>query len=103
MRAALSTQAASSGSGTSPGKSRDCSQSLRFNFAQNFESSRCLRLPIFLLDDSAAIHSLASFLIIAIPRFLTTTFCDSPESMPRRWQNLSLSAFRSEEHTSELQ
>src|SRR5437879_3804247 len=27
------------------------------------------------------------------PRFLTTTFCVSPESMPRRWQNLSLSAF----------
>src|SRR5208282_2554414 len=78
--------------GTSPGKLRDCRLSLRFNCAQNFESSQCLRLPTFLLDGTVAIHSLASFLITAIPRFLTITFCVFPEFMPARSQSLSLSA-----------
>ena len=74
-----------------PGKLRAYNQNLPFNCIQNFESSRCLRLPTFLRDGSAAIHSLVSFLITAIPRFLTTTFCVFPEFMPARSQSLSLS------------
>jgi hypothetical protein len=44
------------------------------------------------MDGSVEIHSLASFLTDAIPRFLKITFCAFPEFMPARPQGLSLSA-----------